>query len=762
MKSEERWEGGLFGESQETCHFYVDEAKASGIGLSGKFMSRMMKRLLMVGMLHVCITAVLQAQDVAKEATLQEVVVTGTGTQHLLKNAPVQTEVITHQMLRQYGAHSLQDILGALSSSFAFNEGDMGSQIQMNGLGNAYILILIDGKRLHGDNGGDNDLSLIDPHNIEKIEIVKGASSALYGSDAIAGVINIITRKHDNDAFLFENTTRYERYHGLQQHNGLALSYGKWKSYTNFQLKYSDGWQNTSTEDPHQTEYLITDSKNMTVNKNTSWQVAERLTYEPAKGLELYAEGSIYWKRIYRPQDGTHAGVDKKTFDMRYNNASAAVGGKWRLNKEDLVTLDVDWNRHAYTYDYTAMTLTDGYVDGYFTHYFPYFAGQSQLQSDQRRLMAHLKGVFSLPKGNRLSVGAEYRYDWLEAQQRVEGGRATDNTEALYAQDEWRYVCNDLVATHFTAGLRLTRNEGFGLYLTPKLSAMVSIGDLNLRATWSQGFKSPTPKELHYRYVRDMNGTYLFLGNTDLKPQTSDYFSLGAEYTRGGLTVSVTPYYNKVNKMITLVTIPNAEAPLDLYTQYQPIKTRQYKNLESAKTWGCDVNVRYRIGTAWTAGLGYSYLDTDAEIYDTEKDQLQKVVIDGMAHHKGTCFVMWNHAFPSRYRLGIGLYGRFSTKRYYQLNGDGKGYQLWRISTTHDLPIPKSSLFRALSLTALRVEAGIDNIFDYVDRTYHGLHLGTTTPGRSFYASLTLNFNQGKKLSNNFKSNFKKQNNEED
>jgi outer membrane receptor for ferrienterochelin and colicins len=209
MKSEERWEGGLFGESQETCHFYVDEAKASGIGLSGKFMSRMMKRLLMVGMLHVCITAVLQAQDVAKEATLQEVVVTGTGTQHLLKNAPVQTEVITHQMLRQYGAHSLQDILGALSSSFAFNEGDMGSQIQMNGLGNAYILILIDGKRLHGDNGGENDLSLIDPHNIEKIEIVKGASSALYGSDAIAGVINIITRKHDNDAFLFENTTRY-------------------------------------------------------------------------------------------------------------------------------------------------------------------------------------------------------------------------------------------------------------------------------------------------------------------------------------------------------------------------------------------------------------------------------------------------------------------------------------------------------------------------------------------------------------------------
>ena len=95
-----------------------------------------------------------------------------------------------------------------------------------------------------------------------------------------------------------------------------------------------------------------------------------------------------------------------------------------------------------------------------------------------------------------------------------------------------------------------------------------------------------------------------------------------------------------------------------------------------------------------------------------------------------------------------------STKRYYQLNGNGKGYQLWKLSTSHDFVQDKE--------TSLRVEVGVDNIFDYVDRTYHGLHLGTTTPGRTIYASLTLRFNKGKKLSNNFKSNFKQQNNEED
>ena len=145
--------------------------------------------------------------DVWRTDSLQEVVVTGTGTQHLLKDAPVQTEVITSKMLKNYNGRSIEDILSGLTASFAFSEDDMGSQMQLNGLGNDYILVLVDGKRIHGDVGGQNDLSLIDPQNIEKIEIVKGASSALYGSDAIAGVINIITKKH-NEGFLIENSTR--------------------------------------------------------------------------------------------------------------------------------------------------------------------------------------------------------------------------------------------------------------------------------------------------------------------------------------------------------------------------------------------------------------------------------------------------------------------------------------------------------------------------------------------------------------------------
>ena len=693
--------------------------------------------------------------DIWRQDSLQEVVVTGTGTQHLLKNAPVQTEVITHRMLKDYGGRSLEDILAGLTASFAFNQDDMGSQMQLNGLGNDYILVLIDGKRIHGDVGGQNDLSLIDPQNIEKIEIVKGASSALYGSDAIAGVINVITKKH-NEGLLIENSTRGGSYGDLRQHNGLGFAIGKFKSYTNFQLQHSDGWQNTATEDPKQTEFLIEDSRNMTVNRHTSWQVSERLTYEPMKNLEFYAEGSTYWKRIYRPC-GKYAAVDVKTYDMAYRNQSLAAGGIWKLKKTDQVTLDVNWDRHAYYYNYTDTTLTDGYDPrGNFTPYYPYFPGDEELQSDQRRIMAHLKGIFTLPYDNRLSAGVEWRYDYLEAPMRVDGGVARDNTEAVYVQDEFRYAFSPKVAMNITGGLRLNNNGQFGLNLSPKISGMLSLGDnIRLRATWSQGFKTPTPKELYYRYVKYMNGTYLYLGNEGLKPQTSNYYAVSGEYNWQGLNVTVTGYINKVKDMITLVTIPNSQAPAEYIVKYDPKKTRQYQNLETAETKGVDVSIRYRLNREWMLGGSYSYLDTDAKKYDTNHDKLVDVVIDGMAHHKGSWFATWNHDFSSVYHMGIGLYGRMSSKRYYQINGDGKGYQIWRLSTNHEFPVSKKWLFR--------LEAGIDNIFNYVDRTYHGLHLGTTTPGRTIYGTLTIRFAQGKKLKfTNNKSNFKTSNNEED
>ena len=705
-----------------------------------KFKQLFATALLLISPMWVLAQSIIQDKS-EEELTriLEEVVVTGTGTEHLLKDTPVQTEVINNKVLRNFSGQSLEDILSMLATSLDFNGSDMGSGITMNGLGNSYILIMIDGKRMHGDVGGENDLSLIDPNNIEKIEIVKGASSALYGSDAIAGVINIITKKHD-EGLLLENTSRVGSYGDLRQHNGIGFKLGKFQSYTNFQLQHSDGWQNTSVEHTTGKETPITDSRNKTTNRNTNWQIAQKFTYDVNENLQFYTEGSLYWKRIYRPS-GHHPHYDVKTYDLEYHNSSVAGGGKLKLNATDYLTLDVDWNRHAYFYNFTDTTLMDGYDPwGKFTHYYPYFPKDKMLQSDQQRTMGALKGVFELPLENRLSAGLEYRYDWLRAPMRVVGGKAKDWTAAAYVQDEFNWFR----WLNITAGLRLTKNQKFGWKLTPKISGMLSLGDFRLRATWSQGFKTPTPKELEYLYVKDMNGTYLYLGNEALKPQTSNYYSVGGEYSWKGFTLNVTGYINDVKDMINLVNVPNYMAPVEYQTQYELKRTKQYKNLETAKTKGIDVSLRYAY-KEWTAGVGYSYLDTDAEIYDDNHDKMKKVTIDGMAHHKSNVFLTWGHRFSEVYRLGAGIYGRTSSKRYYQSDGDGKGYQIWRLSTNHD--------FGKSSTTTYRLEAGIDNIFNYVDRTPHGLHLGTTTPGTTIYASLTVRFAKGKKTNNKFNSN---------
>ena len=122
-----------------------------------------MRQIWLAGLVLLSLSAEVSAQsNVAMQDSIPEIVVTGTGTEHYLKDAPVQTEVISRKMLDSYAGATLEDILSGLCASFDFSAGDMGANMQLGGLGNGYILILVDGKKMHGDVGGQNNLGLID------------------------------------------------------------------------------------------------------------------------------------------------------------------------------------------------------------------------------------------------------------------------------------------------------------------------------------------------------------------------------------------------------------------------------------------------------------------------------------------------------------------------------------------------------------------------------------------------------------------------
>lgn len=646
---------------------------------------------------------------------LKEVVVTGTGTEHYLKDAPVQTEVITRKALEQYQARSMEDLLSGLSPSLTFHDGDMGGHIQLNGLNNDYILIMVDGKRMNGDVGGQNDLNQLNPANIERIEIVKGAASSLYGSDAIAGVINIITRKSHNKVEMTSNS-RVGEYGDVRESASLGLTLGKVKSMTGVNFRHTDGWRNTDLQWNQQ--QLKPGSTLKTVNRSTNYTLSENLEWAVNDRLQLTAEASYYERWVARQ----HGQWSYLANDFYYRNYSVAAGGKYRLKGRSYLTADFSYGRYGYFYDYKLREITDYFIDGERVTHYP---GQRIKQSVQKQLLGQAKGVFYFGEKHILNAGLEYLQNYLESPHRIEGDEASVYTLAAYAQEEWTATEQLIV----TAGARGTLHQETGLNLSPKISALYKLGNFNLRAGYALGYKSPTVKELYYNYTAALGGGALtaYHGNKDLKAQTSQYASAGVEYNIGKVQASVTGYVNLMRNMIELVEItPTAEEKLE-----EIEKSKEYRNLTKARIWGVDITFSYQPTKDISLSGGYSYADPKAQYPNQGANYMKYIAIDATSQHNATLNASWRHDWK-RYRLGVGVYGRYQSTRHYVKENDADGFQTWRINTSHSL--------RGNRKWTLTLNAGVDNVFNYIDRTPFGRNRGTTTPGRNFYASALVKF----------------------
>lgn len=599
---------------------------------------------------------------------LEEVVVTGTGTEHYLKDAPVQTEVITRRALEQFQARSMEELLAGLSPSLTFHDGSMGSHIQLNGLNNDYILILIDGKRMNGDVGGQNDLNLLNPANIERIEIVKGAASSLYGSDAIAGVINIITKKH-HDKTEFTSTSRVGAYGDVRESASLGLTIGQVKSMTGVNFHHTDGWRNTDLQWNQQ--QLKPGSTMKTVNRSTNYTLTESLDWNVNDRLSLTASGSYYERWVVRP----HGPWSYLPNDFYYRNYGFAAGGKYRLGGRNYLTADLSYDRYGYFYDYKLQEVTDYFKDGDRITYFP---GQRIKQSVQRQVLGQAKGVFYIGDRHLLNTGFEYLYNHLESPHHIDGDRASVYTLAAYAQEEWT-AADDVV---LTAGARGTVHKETGFNLSPKIAVLYNKGDFRLRASYALGYKSPTVKELYYNYTATLGGGSLtaYHGNKDLKAQTSQYASVGVEYAGRKFQASVTAYANFLRNMIELAEINlTAEEKLD-----EIEKSKMYLNLTQARIWGVDFTFNYQPVQTLTVSGGYSFSDPRAQYPDQGADYMKYIPIDATSQHNATLNASWHHTW-SRYRLGLAVYGRYQSVRRYVEDNDADAFQTWRINTAHTL-----------------------------------------------------------------------------
>lgn len=485
---------------------------------------------------------------------LNEITVTGTRTPKMLKDAPVITRVITAEDIQKIGAVTVKDLLETELPGLEFTrEMDGQTAIRMQGMGGKHVLFLLDGERMAGETLNNVDYNRLNTENIERVEIVKGAASALYGSSAIGGVVNIITKEASKPWSVNINS-----YYGSQneQRTGatVGLKAGRISSLTSGTYKRKD-------------TYLLADiaGKNTAINGGSDYSVNEKLTWKATDLLIFTGKGGFYTRRVDNYQENAND---------RYRNYSGSLRMNYILSEKQ--NLDVSYLLDRYNkYDYYIKKDLDSL----------------NYRNTQHTLRAQYNYSFSA--GNTLTGGAEFFRDELMSYQ-FDGTAHSINDYILYAQHDYKVT----ERFNLVYGARMDCYSSFGAHVTPNVALMYKVSPFTFRTSYSQGFRAPSQKEMYTDWDMGGLGAFRIIGNPDLKPELSHNLSLSAEYTRSRVNVSVIGYYNRINDQIATIFNTGKD-------------TARYENIAHSSLAGLDANlaVKCPYGISLKAAYAYVYED---------------------------------------------------------------------------------------------------------------------------------------------------------
>jgi len=498
---------------------------------------------------------------------LNEVVVTGTKSEKALKDVPVITQVISARKMLQLGITNVTDALQNMVPGLNVSHFGTLTSVTLQGMDAKYILFLIDGERIAGEVNGDIDYSMLNLENIDRIEVIKGASSSLYGSNAIGGVINIITKKI-NEPFDAKFYSRYSKYNELYTGGSIGFKQGIIGSRTSFNYSHTDGYDITP-ETPH----------DWTQNPYNSFSINQKFEITPSSCLFF-----VPYFTYYQFERGN---VSARPAHDLYIDLNAGLKGQYYFGKN---SIDFSYYRDRYnTYD--VLELLNNKRDT---------ASYDFIQT------VRTQGNFHLTDKNNLTAGLEYNYERLFST-RVAGGLKSADEAVFYVQEDIRFGERwDLVA-----GMRASYHSNYGFNAAPKISVMFNQGFLNFRASAGTGFRSPALKELYFNF--DHFGEFYVIGNPQLKPESSKYISGSVEFTKPWNNSSVTVYRNVLSNMITNRWLPDTVQLI-----------QQYENVSSASVNGIDFISKQKIFNGFWLSAGYSYVrshdnETQLQLYGTTK-----------------------------------------------------------------------------------------------------------------------------------------------
>ena len=630
--------------------------------------------------------------DISRSYNLNPVVVTGSGHHQRLKSTATPVHVLSAQEIREQGISTFDGALVRMMPQVSMAPNSMGTFLRLNGLGNKYILILINGQKLSGDISNNIDLNRINMARVKRIEVLDGAASSLYGSDAIAGVINIITDQPTQNLICATSDTRVSGHGQLTESVNLDISSKGFGSYTSYSYDRADSYRNNDLEYVKGSDTETQPSIAPLFTGYRSHLFGQKFTYAPNQHLALNAGLDYSYKITSRPETRPDV-TGGNDYEMRYKGFRWNIGGIYKFTSRNSLQANFVVDRYRYGKEFDVATKD--------------YAIGDYVQSKKQRMMdGELKAILGLTTNSTTIFGADWRQDNLIAT----SGNIDEHvyTLAAYAQHEMKFL-KDFTAT---LGLRLTHHETFNNHLTPKVALMYAPGEFRFRATYSAGFRAPGLDELYYHYFSVNRGKpQISFGNRDLKPEKSHYFSLNAEYRSQTIAVSLTGFINLIKDMVVKQNIPVDAVTLDMLrkefpemTDDQASKLEQYavyQNSDKGDVKGVQLNVSANLFPGFNLSANYAYT------YARTKSDSEWTPLERSIRHTATIAADYHHAWK-RYSLNVNLNGRLQSKTYYPSYEDAPGYGIWNLYTTHSFDVAKWAL--------IEPSIGIDNIFDRVDR----------------------------------------------
>lgn len=604
----------------------------------------------------------------AADEPIQEIVITATKTKNDRKLIPQSVDVLTQKDFAKWGAQTVEDVLKRVPNldltptSMQGQSSQVTHQVSLRGMGNKGTLILVDGRRLAGEDAPETingyELRRINLHDVDRIEVLRGAASALYGSDAVGGVIQIFMKKPEGASSYAGVTTGSSEtslYGGLNTDKLGKLSLGMSYDLTKVRKDESEGWTNMFGPRRHfsfEGTYEMTDEDS--VRFGASFMRESLRQSVQSRGTTWYDNNRQDYHLAY---EGTHG---KNEYDLKvYHN---------RLGKHSYLGAGTGYNFDRAEY---ATSAVEGRV------------------------------TYRADESHTFTYGTEYRH--LEAGSTRYGGSRTDRFQseggltkgyskrgtdqyAFYGADEWK-IGKKLL---FVPSIRWDHHEDFGSEWSPRAGLTYLMDDHNrFKVNYGFAYRAPSPFE-RYGDMEETPVPYMTVivyGNEDLRPEKTRTFDAGYEGEWGKAKGRVTYFYNQARDLIVSKVIGRIPG------RGHMTLINSYANVDRATIQGIEGDFHYDFDDHYGIRAAYTYMDgRDDETHEP---------LSGMARATGLMEVSYTDGKKAPFT--VSLAARWNDR--YRIESARTGLASLYSYSTMDLSLTKQ-------LGRMMVFAGIDNLFD--------------------------------------------------